>query len=93
LVGKSEEKRPLERPRRRWEDTVEVNPKETGYEAENFLTNLASINFSRGFLLHEVNYFTLPRSAFLADIKMRASYQLHSLDIFGNYLFRLGPAE
>jgi hypothetical protein len=31
LVGKSEGKRPLERPRRRWEDGIKVDLKEIGW--------------------------------------------------------------
>jgi hypothetical protein len=31
LVGKPEEKRPLERPRRRWEDNVKMYLQEVGY--------------------------------------------------------------
>jgi hypothetical protein len=46
LVGKSGEKRLLEGSRRRWEDTVVMDPKEVNYEEENFLTGMVSINFS-----------------------------------------------
>jgi hypothetical protein len=31
LVGKSEEKRPLGRPRRRWEDNIRMDLRETGW--------------------------------------------------------------
>jgi hypothetical protein len=31
LVGKPEGKRPLERPRHRWEDGIRMNLKETGW--------------------------------------------------------------
>ena len=31
LVGKSEGKRPLERPRRRWEDNIKVDLQEVGW--------------------------------------------------------------
>ena len=31
LVGKPEEKRPLRRPRRRWEDNIKMNLQEAGY--------------------------------------------------------------
>jgi hypothetical protein len=31
LEGKSEEKRPLERPRRRWEDNIRMDHRETGW--------------------------------------------------------------
>jgi len=30
LVGKSEGKRPLERPRRRWEDNIKMDPQKVG---------------------------------------------------------------
>jgi len=32
LVGKSDGKRPLERPRRRWEDNIKMYGKEIGWE-------------------------------------------------------------
>jgi hypothetical protein len=32
LVGKPEEKRPLERPRRRWEDGIRIDLGEIGWE-------------------------------------------------------------
>jgi hypothetical protein len=35
FVGKSEENRPFGRPRRRWEDTIRMNRKETGWEVVN----------------------------------------------------------
>jgi hypothetical protein len=31
FVGKPEGKRPLERPRRRWEDNVKMDPREIGW--------------------------------------------------------------
>jgi hypothetical protein len=31
LVGKPEGKRPLERPRRRWEDMIKMDPREAGW--------------------------------------------------------------
>jgi hypothetical protein len=31
LVGKPEEKRPLERPRRRWQDYIKMDLREMGY--------------------------------------------------------------
>jgi hypothetical protein len=40
LVGKPEEKRPLGRPRRRWEDNIRTNLWETEYEDMNWM-NLA----------------------------------------------------
>jgi hypothetical protein len=32
LVGKPEGKRPLGRPRRRWVDSIKMNPRETGWD-------------------------------------------------------------
>jgi hypothetical protein len=32
LVGKPEEERPLGRPRRRWEDNIKMNLRETGWD-------------------------------------------------------------
>jgi hypothetical protein len=40
LVGKSEAKRPLKRPRHRWENNVEMDLKEIGWDGGN-LINLA----------------------------------------------------
>jgi hypothetical protein len=37
LVGKPERKRPLGRPRRRWEDTVNMDATETGWEGVNWV--------------------------------------------------------
>jgi hypothetical protein len=37
LVGKSEGKRPFGRHRRRWEDNIKIDPKETGWEVENWI--------------------------------------------------------
>jgi len=33
LVGKTEEKRPLGRPRRKWDDNIRIDLKEIGWEA------------------------------------------------------------
>jgi hypothetical protein len=40
LVGKPEGKRPLGRPRRRWEDHIKMDPKEVGCEGVDW-TKLA----------------------------------------------------
>ncbi|KAJ4449545.1 hypothetical protein ANN_00946 [Periplaneta americana] len=40
LVGRSEEKRPLGRPRRRWEDDIKMDVREVGYDDRNWI-NLA----------------------------------------------------
>jgi hypothetical protein len=40
LVGKPEWKRPLERPRHRWEDNIRIDLREIGWEGVNWI-NLA----------------------------------------------------
>jgi hypothetical protein len=37
LVGKPEGKRPLERPRRRWEDNIKLNLREIGIDGANWI--------------------------------------------------------
>jgi hypothetical protein len=37
LVGKSEGKRPLERPRRRWEDNIKLELTEIGIDGANWI--------------------------------------------------------
>jgi hypothetical protein len=37
LVGKPEGKRPLGRPRLRWEDNIKIYVKETGWESVNLM--------------------------------------------------------
>jgi hypothetical protein len=37
LVGKPEGKRPLRRPRRRWEDNIKMNVQEVGGGRENWM--------------------------------------------------------
>ena len=37
LVGKHEGKRPLERPRRRWEDNIRMDLQEVGLEYEDWI--------------------------------------------------------
>jgi hypothetical protein len=37
LVGKSERKRPFERPRHRWEDNIKVDLRETGLEGVDWI--------------------------------------------------------
>jgi hypothetical protein len=37
LVGKPERKRPLGRPRHRWEDTVNIDVMETGWEGVDWV--------------------------------------------------------
>jgi hypothetical protein len=37
LVGRPEGKRPLGRPRRRWEDNIDMDLRETGIVGENWI--------------------------------------------------------
>jgi hypothetical protein len=37
LVGKPEDKRSLERPRRRWEDNIKMDLREIGIDGENWI--------------------------------------------------------
>jgi hypothetical protein len=37
FVGKSEGKRPLGRPKRRWEDNIKMDLKETGIDGANWI--------------------------------------------------------
>jgi hypothetical protein len=37
LVGRPEEKRPLGRPRRRWEDNIKMDLRETGIDEANWI--------------------------------------------------------
>jgi hypothetical protein len=37
LVGRSEGKRPLERPRRRWEDNIKLDLREIGIDGANWI--------------------------------------------------------
>jgi hypothetical protein len=37
FIGRHEEKRPLERPRRRWEDNIKMDIKEIGWEGVNWI--------------------------------------------------------
>jgi hypothetical protein len=37
LVGRPEGKRPLERPRRRWEDNIKMDPREVGIDGTNWI--------------------------------------------------------
>jgi hypothetical protein len=55
LVGRLEGKRPLGRPRRRWEDNIKMDVGEVGTGSRNFLTSCKPVSFSRSSLLHEVS--------------------------------------
>jgi hypothetical protein len=49
LVGRSESKRPLGRPRRRWEDNIKLDLREICIDGANWI-QLARIGFSGGLL-------------------------------------------
>ena len=54
LVGKPERKRPLGRPRRRWEDNIKVDLEEVGGCRGDWM-ELAQVSFSRRTLPHGVS--------------------------------------
>jgi hypothetical protein len=49
LVGKTERKRPFERPRRRWENKIRMDLRETGWKGV-YLMHLAQVGTSGGLL-------------------------------------------
>jgi hypothetical protein len=49
LVGKSEGKRPIGRPRRRWEDNIRMDLREIGWGGMNWI-DLAEIGTNEEFL-------------------------------------------
>jgi hypothetical protein len=49
LVGKPEGKRPLERPKHRWEDNVKLGLKEIGWDGEGWI-NVAQVVTNSGLL-------------------------------------------
>jgi hypothetical protein len=48
LVGKAKGKRPLERPRRRWEDNVRMNLQEVGCVCEDWIGLAQDMDTWRG---------------------------------------------
>jgi hypothetical protein len=50
LVGKSEGKRPLGRPRRRWEDDIKMNIREIGTEGVDWVHLAQDGNWWRGLI-------------------------------------------
>jgi hypothetical protein len=44
LVGRPEGKRPLERPRRRWEDNIKMDLREIGIDGANWIQWWAFVN-------------------------------------------------
>jgi len=59
LVGKPEEKRPLGRPRRRWEDHIKMDPQEVGGGRGDWM-ELAQDRDSWGALVGRVRDFRVP---------------------------------
>ena len=47
-MGKPEEKRPLERPRRRWEDNIKMNLRDVGCDAGDWIDLAEDHRTSRG---------------------------------------------
>jgi hypothetical protein len=50
LVGKQEGKRPLERPRRRWEDGIRMDVRETGWGSVEWIQLVRNIGTGGGLL-------------------------------------------
>jgi hypothetical protein len=50
LVGKQEGKRPLERPRRRWEDGIRIDVRETGWGSVEWIQLVRNIGTCGGLL-------------------------------------------
>jgi hypothetical protein len=48
LVGRSEGKRPLRRPRRRWEDNIRMDLRETGIDGINWITRFSWLRICSG---------------------------------------------
>ena len=47
LTGKPTGKRPLERPRRRWDDNIRMNLQEIGINAGNWVDSAQDRNYSK----------------------------------------------
>jgi hypothetical protein len=58
-VGKLEEKRPLERPRRRWKDNIKINPQEVEYGGMGW-TDLAQDKYRWRDLVNAVMNLRVP---------------------------------
>jgi hypothetical protein len=61
-VGKSEGKRPLERPRRRWEDNIKMNLQEVGCEGMDWMDVAVDRDRWRAFV-NAVMSFRVPCNA------------------------------
>ena len=55
LTGKSTGKRPLGRPRRRWEDNIRMNLEEIGINAENWVDSAQDRNYWRALMNAALN--------------------------------------
>jgi len=62
LVGKQEEKRPLGRPKRRWEDNIKMDIQEVGYEGMEWI-ELAQDRDRWRALLNAVMNLRVPETA------------------------------
>jgi 7-keto-8-aminopelargonate synthetase-like enzyme len=59
LVGKSEGKRPLRRPRRRWVDNIKIDLRETGWNSVDWL-DMAKHKHQRRALVNTVLNLRVP---------------------------------
>ena len=59
LVGKPEGKRPLSRPRRRWEDNIKMDPQEVGFGGMDWI-DLAQDRDRRRALVNAVMNLQVP---------------------------------
>jgi hypothetical protein len=59
LVGIPEEKRPLERPKRRWEDNIKMDLRETGIDGTNWI-RLARVRVQWRAFVNTVMSFRVP---------------------------------
>ena len=50
LTGKPTGKRPLGRPRRRWEDNIRMDLEEIGINADNWVDSAQDMNYWRAFV-------------------------------------------
>ena len=55
LTGKPTEKRPLGRPRRRWEDNIRINLEEKGISAGNWVDSAQDRNYWRALVNAALN--------------------------------------
>ena len=55
LTGKPTGKRPLGKPRRRWEDNIRMNLKEMGINAGNWVHSVQDRNYWRAFVNTALN--------------------------------------